>query len=319
MQATAQAQPNIALIKYWGKRDIARNLPAAGSISITLDSLWTRMTVEFGDYSGDKLEVNGSESIDMLPRVSSCLNDVAGLDRPAAMVRSDCNFPIAAGLASSASAFAALVIAADKAAMFSNDRSTLTGFAGKASGSAARSMFEGFAELSVDDDGIDVHTLVPAGDWRLEVVVAVTESNAKPVTSGEAMQRCMEGSPFYRSWIDGQPADLGEARDAILSRDFAKLAAVSEHNCLKMHAVMWGARPAVVFWNQATLAAMQTIRQLQDDEIPVFFTIDAGPQLKAICLAEATDSVRAALDQTDGVLRTMRSSLGKGARLVEDS
>ncbi|MGB5166026.1 MAG: hypothetical protein WBN61_12265, partial [Woeseiaceae bacterium] len=113
MRATATAQPNIALIKYWGKRDTQKNLPAVGSISITLDELFTRMQVQLdASVSEDVLTVNGKPAARMLPRVSQCLDRVLGDDRERALIESTCNFPIAAGLASSASAFAAAVVAA---------------------------------------------------------------------------------------------------------------------------------------------------------------------------------------------------------------
>ena len=316
MQATAQAQPNIALVKYWGKRDVANNLPATGSISITLDSLWTRMTVDFESAQADRLRVNGEPAGSMLSRVSRCLDAVVGSDRHAVDVSSESNFPIAAGLASSASAFAALVVAADRAAGTSHEPSTLSRLAGRASGSAARSLFEGYVELVAHPTRIDVSCLAPADSWPLEVVVAITEESAKPLSSGEAMIRCAETSPFYTSWVERQEEDLSAARRAITERDFEKLAAVAEHNCLKMHSVMWGARPPIVYWNKATLACMQTIRELQGQGHAVFFTIDAGPQVKAICLPEAAAGVRDALESADGVRSTMRSALGAGARLV---
>jgi diphosphomevalonate decarboxylase len=318
MQSTAQAQPNIALIKYWGKRDVARNLPATGSISITLDSLWTRMTVDF-DGGADQILLNGDSANEMLPRVSRCLDSIAGRDRSPATITSECNFPIAAGLASSASAFAALVVAASNAADQSLDVTALSRLAGLASGSAARSLYDGFVELTPGAQQIDVSSLAPAALWPLEVVVAITEKSEKPVGSGDAMIRCAETSPFYSSWVERQEQDLEAARAAIGSRDFDKLAAVSEHNCLKMHSVMWGARPPIVYWNKATLACMETVRELQNSGHAVFFTIDAGPQLKAVCLPEAVEAVRAALATTDGVHDTMQSSLGVGARLVAPS
>ena len=149
MRAEAQAQPNIALIKYWGKRDVERNLPAVSSLSVTLDSLWTRMSVEFSDeLTADELVINNEQSSGMLPRISECLDRVAGTDRLRASVRSDCNFPIAAGLASSASAFAALVVAASKAAGLDHDTLSLARLAGAATGSAARSLFGGFVEMA---------------------------------------------------------------------------------------------------------------------------------------------------------------------------
>jgi diphosphomevalonate decarboxylase len=315
MHATAQAQPNIALIKYWGKRDVEQNLPAVSSLSLTLDSLWTRMSVEFDtQLKQDQLEINDKPAQGMLPRVSGCLDRVAGNDRPRARVLSYCNFPIAAGLASSASSFAALVVAAAGAANAETERLALARQAGRASGSAARSLFAGVVLLTAGDSDIDVNTI--SDDWPLELVVAVTEESAKPVSSGDAMIRSAETSPFYATWVEQQPDDIDTALAAVEARDFERLAAVSEHNCLKMHSVMWASRPPIVYWNHVTLACMKTVRELQADGVPVFFTIDAGPQLKAICLPEAAAAVTTALQDTAGVLRVLRSGLGAGARLV---
>jgi len=318
MRADAQAQPNIALIKYWGKRDIEQNLPAAGSLSVTLDSLWTKMSVEFSDaLPVDQLVLNAAANDEMLPRIRACLDRVAGTDRLRASVESESNFPIAAGLASSASAFAALVVATSKAAGQESDTLSLARIAGSISGSAARSLYGGFVELQASDANIDVETIAEAGVWPLTVVIAVTEEGAKPVSSGEAMIRSAANSPFYSSWLEQQPADLVSARNAVLRKDFAQLAAVSEHNCLKMHSVMWASRPPVVYWNSATLSCMEAVRHLQDEGHAVFFTIDAGPQLKAICLSDETDLVRSALDGCAGVVRTMVSGLGAGATLLD--
>ncbi len=318
MGASAQAQPNIALIKYWGKRDIEQNLPAVSSLSVTLDSLWTKMSVEFSDaLPADNLTVNKATDEKMLPRISACLDLVAGTNRQRASIDSESNFPIAAGLASSASAFAALVVAASEAAGQNNDTLSLARMAGAISGSAARSLFGGFVELQAGESNIDVETIVDAGEWPLTVVIAITEESTKPVSSGEAMIRSATSSPFYSSWIEQQPAELATAREAVLRKDFAQLAAVAEHNCLKMHSVMWGSRPPIVYWNSATLSCMEAVRRMQDDGHAVFFTIDAGPQLKAICLPDEADLVRSALDACSGVVRTMASGLGAGARLLD--
>ena len=190
MQATAIAQPNIALIKYWGKRDTGRNLPAVGSISITLRDLWTRMQVQFDEtLSADELILNDGPDEKLLPRLSDCLDRVAGSGRLRARIVSHCNFPIAAGLASSASAFAALTVAGAAAAGKSLDAAELASLAGRASGSAARSLLGGFVELANTDDDIALKSLCMAEDWPLQVVVAVTESAPKAVGSTEGMVR----------------------------------------------------------------------------------------------------------------------------------
>jgi len=319
MRAIAQAQPNIALIKYWGKRDIERNLPAVGSLSLTLASLWTKMVVEFLPEPGqDWLVVNGQPAEEMLPRVVQCLDRIAGKKRPSASIDSHCNFPIAAGLASSASAFAALVMAANAACAKTSDTQTLARVAGAASGSAARSLFGGIVELRAGDDEIDVATLAAPDDWPLRVVVAVTARGTKPISSGDAMILSEKTSPFYSRWIENQDDDLDEARSAVRNRDFERLATVSEHNCLKMHSVMWTSRPPVVYWNKATLACMETVRDLQKAGQPVFFTMDAGPQVKAICLPENEAAVASALGEVDGVETIMTTGLGPGAHLMDD-
>ena len=193
----------------------------------------------------------------------------------------------------------------------------LARLAGAASGSAARSLYGGIVELSAGEDQIDLQQLAGRQDWPLEVIVAVTEAGQKPVGSGAAMIRSADTSPFYSRWLEQQEDDMGVARAAVGNRDFAQLAAVAEHNCLKMHSVMWSSRPPIVYWNSATLACMETIRSLQDDGHAVFFTIDAGPQLKAVCLPESAGAIEKALGQTAGVTDLMRTGLGAGAGLLE--
>lgn len=318
MQGTAIAQPNIALIKYWGKRDVEHNLPAVGSISVTLHELFTRMCVEFDEsLTADLLVVNGEPDEKMLPRLEACLDRVAGDDRPRARITSTCNFPIAAGLASSASAFAAVTVAAAQAVGRAFDVDTLASLAGRASGSAARSVFGGFVELQNLDNGIRCRTIAQADDWPLCVVVAITETGPKSVGSTEAMEISRRTSPFYSHWVERQVYDLDTARNAIAGRDFEKLAAIAEHNCLKMHSIMWASRPPMVYWNAATMRCLQTVRQLQGQGIGVFFTIDAGPQVKAVCLPDQVREVEAALRATAGVSDVMTTGLGQGARLEE--
>lgn len=317
MQASALAHPNIALVKYWGKRDTQRNLPAVGSLSVTLDTLATRMTVAFGVGDRDTLLVNGEEAPGMLGRVSRCLDDVAGADRSPVRVDSESNFPIGAGLASSASAFAALVVAADAAAGTNLDRLTLAQVAGAASGSAARSLYGGIVALDVDADQVGLSQLARVDEWPLAVVVAITDAATKPVGSGEGMIRSAETSPFYSSWVEQQANDLATARQAVASRDFKVLGEIAEHNCLKMHSVMWSSRPPIVYWNSATLACMESVRSLRADGEDVFFTIDAGPQVKAVCLPESRHAVADALAAIPGVEDTMIVGLGHGATVVE--
>ncbi len=318
MRATARAQPNIALIKYWGKRDTANNLPAVGSISVTLADLYTDMTVSLeDDLDRDRLVINGDDADSMTPRISACLDAVVGTSRARARIDSYCNFPLAAGLASSAASFAATVVAAAAASGVSASTAELASLAGRASGSAARSLYGGFAELQNEASDVAVKTIREGGDWPLKVVIAITSADPKPVSSGEAMEISRRTSPFYGRWIEDQPEDLRVARAAIQDLDFEKLADISEHNCLKMHSVMWASRPPVVYWNAATLDCLHAIRALRSQGVGVFFTIDAGPQVKAVCIESDEALVRDALSATAGVSDILSSGLGDGARLLD--
>jgi len=255
----------------------------------------------------------------MLPRVSRALDRIVGEDRDRALIISQSNFPIAAGLASSASAFAALTVAARAAVGLGGEELALARLAGAVSGSAARSLYGGIVELEPGPEEIDIRQLRGPAEWPLEVVVAVTRTGAKPVSSGDAMIISAATSPFYGRWVDQQGGDLDEAREAVARRDFDRLATVAEHNCLKMHSVMWTSRPPIVYWNDVTLACMEAVRELCSSGVPVFFTIDAGPQVKAVCTSDSLDVVRTTLAGVSGVQDIMTSGLGAGARLIERS
>ena len=318
-----RARSNIALIKYWGKRDAALNLPAVGSISITLEGLWTETRVEFdATLEHDVLTLDGEQREEQTRRVTACLDilrERAGT-RDRARIDSHNNFPTAAGLASSASGFAALVVAADRALGLGLDARELSIAARRGSGSAARSLYGGFVEMQrgTAADGRDSYAqpLLEADEWPLDVVVAITATARKPVGSGSGMTRSAMTSPYYRAWVDTHPADLAAARAAIHGRDFAALAEVSEHSCLKMHAAALAAKPALLYWGPATVACMLAIRELRDAGVPVFFTIDAGPQVKAVCEAGHSRRVQDALQATGAVVDVLSTGLGPGPESI---
>jgi diphosphomevalonate decarboxylase len=321
-KAHARARSNIALVKYWGKADSRLNLPAVGSISITLDALWSDTSVEFDEsYRTDELTLNGERRPDLLGRVTACLDLLRGLARVdgRARVVSRNSFPTGAGLASSASGFAALVSAAAAALGLELSPRKLSIIARRASGSAARSIFGGFVEMHVAKraDGEDsfAEPLLAASEWPLDVVVAVTATREKDVSSGSGMTRSAESSPYYRAWVDTHPADMARARAAIVARDFAALGAVAETNCLKMHAAAMAAAPPLLYWNGATVECLERIRALRAGGCPVFFTIDAGPQVKAVCAPGVRNAVRSALAEVPGVLDTIVTGLGPGVEV----
>ena len=321
MAVTAQAGANIALIKYWGKRDRALNLPTTGSLSITLAALHTRTAVAHDDeLTEDVLVLNGQVS--EVSRVSACLDLLrihSGDDRPL-RVTSENNFPTAAGLASSASAFAALVVAADGLLGTEVDRQQCSAWARRGSGSAARSIFDGFVVWDKGErtDGQDsvARGLQSPDWWPLEVVIAVTEAAPKAVASTDGMLHTQATSPLYAAWVEDQAAALKAAEQAVMTRDFEALALVTEASTLGMHATAMAARPGLMYWQPATLACIQAVRALRARGVGVFFTVDAGPQVKAICLPGDAQVVADALAAVPGVTQVLRSGLGAGAQVV---
>lgn len=325
---TAVAGANIALVKYWGKRDGVMNLPAAGSLSLTLKELGTRTTVRFGEQLGprDRLRLNGQEPDDTTrARIVSFLDLIrayAGTDARAEVV-SENSVPTAAGLASSASGFAALALAGSRAAGLALTPEQLSVLARRGSGSAARSIFGGFAAMSAgtSPDGSDAHASpIPEGDgWSLRLIVAVTAEGPKRLSSTAAMERTERTSPYYDAWVTSVPRDLVEARAAIAERDLPRLGALGERNALRMHASALAADPPILYWTPATLAAMETVRGLREQGISAYFTIDAGPHVKVLCTAGAAPQVEAAMSATPGVLRTYVTSPGRGARVLQET
>jgi diphosphomevalonate decarboxylase len=325
---TAVAGTNIALVKYWGKRDAVLNLPAAGSLSLTLKELGTRTTVRFGSHlgPGDRIRLNGGDPDDTTrARIVAFLDLVrqrAHIDASAEVV-SENSVPTAAGLASSASGFAALALAAARAAGLTLAPGQLSALARRGSGSAARSIFGGFVEMrpGVFSDGTDaVAGPIPEGDgWPIRLVIAVTAEGEKAIGSTAAMEQTARTSPFYAAWLQSVPRDLRDARAAIVERDLPRLGSVAERNALRMHATGIAADPPILYWTAATLAAMETVRGLRERGMGAYFTIDAGPQVKVLCQASDVREIEGALAATPGVLRTVVASPGRGARVLQET
>lgn len=319
--ATARAHSNIALVKYWGKRDAALNIPAVGSISITLDALSTDTRVTFGSgLEQDEFWLAGTRAdATRASHLLDIVRDSSGVSSRA-VVESTNNFPTAAGLASSASGFAALAVAASAAAGLSLDDRELSILARRGSGSAARSLFGGIVELyaGIRDDGLDsfAEPVLAPESWPLTVVVAITELGQKSVNSTTGMGGSALTSPFYPAWVGTGTDDLAAMRLAIATRDFEQLGELAEYSCLKLHALMMSTRPALLYWNAATMTSIHAVRELRASGIPVYFTIDAGPQVKALCLPGHARMVADALGQVPGVHETRISALGRGARLL---
>ncbi|HKJ66424.1 MAG TPA: diphosphomevalonate decarboxylase [bacterium] len=333
-ECTARAHANIALIKYWGKRDQERNIPAVGSISMTLDALHTTTTLRFDEsLSQDRLILNEEEATaNQLNRVTSFLDlvrDRADLSIRA-HIRSVNNFPTGAGLASSASGFAALTLAATGAAGLDLNREELSALARRGSGSAARSIFGGFVEMFPEKqiaaaDSKEEQTdafavqLYDESYWDIRLLVLILSEEEKTYSSREGMTISADTSPYYNAWMETSPQDLAEMRDALQIRNFEKTGELSEYSCLKMHALTMSSRPGILYWQPGTLSVIHAVRDLRSQGIPAYFTIDAGPQVKVLCLPEQQEQIITALRDIPDVLEIIPAQPGPDAKIREDA
>jgi len=319
---TARSNVNVALVKYWGKRDASLNLPATGSISVTLDGLSVDAEVGFGDSSTDELTIDGepargAERERLVGFLDLLRHEAGRVERARVSTRS--RVPRGAGLASSAAAFAALALAGSRAAGLRLEPPALSALARRGSGSAARSIFGGFVEWHRGDraDGTDsiAEPLLAPGDWDLRIVVALASLEAKAVSSRDGMARAA-ASPFYPAWVAGAETDLAEARAAVRARDLEALGHLAEHSALKMHAVGLAARPPLLYWRGATVECVHRVWALRAEGIPAFVTIDAGPQVKVLCAPGDAANVAQVLGDVPGVARVVTCAPGAGAEVV---
>ncbi|NLM35258.1 MAG: diphosphomevalonate decarboxylase [Clostridiales bacterium] len=320
MKATAKANTNIALIKYWGKRDENLFLPMNSSLSITLDRFYTVTTVEFQEkLEKDQFFLNGKPASDKeANNVYSFLDKIRNRFSVNlhAIVSSENKVPTAAGLASSASGFAALVAAATKALKLDIEERELSILARQGSGSACRSVYGGFVEWQKGkrEDGKDSFAiqLLPENQWQLSILSVMVNSKEKKVSSREAMKRTVEKSPFYLGWLQGVERDLDLAKKAIEVRDFQALGEVMEANALKMHGTMLGAEPPILYWESGTLEVIKQVQELRLSGINAYFTIDAGPNVKVLCLPEDEKEVHRSLLMLPSVQEVLVCHPGPG-------
>jgi len=309
LKATAKAHTNIALIKYWGKRNEELILPTNSSLSITLDRFFTETTVEFNEQlSSDSFYLNGEQASEKETlKVSNFLNLVRELsgDTRHAMVSSTNHVPTAAGFASSASGYAALAAAASKASGLQLKGEELSKLARRGSGSACRSIYGGFVEWQkgTKDDGSDSYAvpILEQEAWDLSILSVMIESKQKKILSREGMKRTVETSTFYDGWLKATEEELQIAKKAIEKRDFELLGETLEKNAFKMHATTLGADPPFFYWQPATLEIIDYVQQLRSQGVLAYVTIDAGPNVKVICEPKDEQKVYQTLSEIDSV------------------
>ncbi|MDF1795618.1 MAG: diphosphomevalonate decarboxylase [Coxiellaceae bacterium] len=285
---TCMAPTNIALCKYWGKRDQQLHLPCNSSLSVSLGDKGCTTSLSLIDAAQDEVILNKKKltsDSEFYIKLVTFLDFFRGPQQHHYRVETISNIPIAAGLASSACGFAAMVLALRDLYGWQLNDGDLSILARLGSGSAARSLWQGFVEWRRGEraDGLDSQAFPIDVDWpEFEIGILLLDPQQKSVSSRLAMQRTVETSELYRVWPRKAETDFLCIKQALLEKDFDRLAACAENNALLMHATMQNAQPSINYWTEDSLLAMQQVWQCRQQGLPVYFTMDAGPNVKLL-------------------------------------
>ena len=326
-KAVAIAHPNVAFAKYWGKRARPGNFPAVPSLSVTLAGLSTRTSVGFdGSLEADEIVIGGAAaSAADRERVTLVLDRVRRASRETrrARVESHNDFPTASGLASSASGYAALALAAAAAAKLEANDETLSDLARRGSASAARSIFGGWVELLAgaptgeEEDVLGARQVAPEDQLDAVVLVCVVTDAKKDASSRDGMAESARISPYWEAWLASAPRNFAEMKTALAARDLRRVGELGEASALAMHALAMSA--GVIYMRGMTIELMSRVRALRADGAAAYATSDAGPHVKVLVSTADAPAVRAVLEAIPGVLRVIEARPGPAAKIVEVS
>ncbi len=320
-KATAKAPANIAFIKYWGKVNEKLRLPANSSISMNLSGAYTITSVDFNKkYKSDSLFLDGEMARDKeIRRTSKHLNLIRNIAKINlfAKVISRNSFPKGTGIASSASGFAALTMAAAAAVGLNLLERKLSILARIGSGSACRSIPDGFVEWKSGDESEDSYgySLYPADYWGICDLIVIVGENSKKASSTEG-HALADSSPFYKSRILEMPKKIRELKLSLKERDFTRFGEIVEAEAINMHAVMMTSIPPLYYWSPGTLDVIAKVIKLRENGLECYFTIDAGPNVHVICLAKDAKKVEKTLKRISGIKKVIVNKPSVGARLI---
>ncbi|MFC1647163.1 diphosphomevalonate decarboxylase [Patescibacteria group bacterium] len=322
MKATAIAPSNIAFIKYWGKKDDELRLPTNGSISMNLSGLTTTTTVEFSlDYKKDLIEIDGNKNKKEIDRVIKHLDrirNIAGIDKKAKVVSKN-NFPSGTGLSASASGFAALTVAAVSAADLKLTEKELSILARFGSGSACRSIPDGFVEW-LDGDTSDESCAVSlheANWWDIVDVVAIVNLGKKDVPTTKGME-IAGSSPFFQARLSSIDNKIKIAKKVLEKKDFTRFGKLLESEALEMHAIAITSSPSLIYWTSGTLGVMKQVKMWRKAGFESYFTINTGQDIHIICQKHDAIKISNLLKNQKDVRDVIINMPSNGARLVNN-
>ena len=316
-QVNVSANANIALIKYWGKRDENLMLPTKSSLSLTLTALKTTTTIALNKEQHDCIEFDGHSDEQLQSPVQSFLDTTRALFgiNSHFSISSKNHFPTASGLASSASGFAALAVGINSLCNLQLSMQEVSILARRGSGSAARSIYGGAVIWHRGDanDGSDsfAEPVLPASWWPdLRVLIAITTTAAKKVSSRAGMQQSVATSPRYQDWLIRSNNRLPAMITALRSRNIITVGSLSQADWCDMRDVMLSTTPSLNYWNEGSLNAIMGVKMLREQHgIACYVTTDAGPHVKVICLAVDAPVIMQKLQTLLGVSSVLESTI----------
>lgn len=320
-RAKVKANSNIALVKYWGKKDEELIIPYNDSISLTLDKFYTITEVEKIDgqkdifYLDDQLQDEKETS-----KMTSFVNLFRNLsnDNSRVKITSNNHFPTAAGLASSASGFAALAGALDQVFETKLSKRQLSQMARRGSGSASRSIYGGLVQWHRgDSDDNSYAEKIDEANWDIGMIAVVINKKKKKVLSRAGMKQTVETCPFYDSWVKTAEEDIEKMQNAIKEQDINKVGQIAEFSALKMHATMMATKPSIIYMEEKSLQVIDVVKELRQEGLTCYFTMDAGPNVKIITDSKNKDQIIARIKEVISEDRIIYSGPGQDLEILE--
>jgi len=318
---TARAYTNIALIKYWGKKNKRLKLPYTNSLSLTLDRFYTDTQTEIINDKHDIVYMNQNLlDNNQNKRIISYLDTVRQMYsfNEHFKVNTVNHVPTSAGFASSASGFAALAASINETMNLKLDRKHLSILARNGSGSASRSIYGGFVEWEAGNDNetsfavpIDEHP-----DIDLSILSVVINKHSKKISSTVGMESSVKSSPFYSNWVTLVSSEIKEIKQAIAKKDVQKIGELAEHNAMSMHALTLSANPSFTYFEPETIKIIQLIQELRQKGVFAYATIDAGPNVKIICTKESIQAVQTYIEQQLSNVTCVVANIGQGIQYI---
>ena len=314
------AHPNFALVKYWGKKDSNQNRPAMSSISVTVDSMISKTRI-FKNFQSNhhQLFINGMEEYDLskiLPPLEY-LSEFSRTDEYL-VIESQNNFPTSSGLASSASGIASFVTAYEAHYNLCLDINHKVEASMLGSGSAPRSLIGGFVLMDHKND-YRCSQILKEPEWPLDVLICIASKEPKEISSREGMEISKKTSPIYQDWLDVNDKHINLALNAIKNKDMAGLENVTEENCKLMHEVMKTSIPSISYMTEVTYRCLSEIENLRSLGHKLFYTIDAGPQVKIICDPTSSEIIKNRIIETTDVIDIIHAGIGGPPKILNES